>query len=95
MVSAVRISPGCVSRSQPKTRRSPGARYPARGSTVKRSAFPAGVPTSQPSAASAPTHPAPVQRTSTGGKGKGNGRAHDVGSRDGPEDDGDKPRWLM
>jgi len=35
-------------------------------------------------------------RVLTGGKGKGNGHAHDVPEEsDDPEGSGDKPRWLM
>jgi hypothetical protein len=34
-------------------------------------------------------------RVFTGGKGKGNGHAHDAPGDDDPSDPGDKPRWLM
>ena len=34
-------------------------------------------------------------RLLSGGKGKGNGHAQDVPGGQGPDDSGDKPRWLM
>ncbi|NBV78571.1 MAG: hypothetical protein EBR62_01720, partial [Verrucomicrobia bacterium] len=45
-------SAGCVNRSQPNTRRSPGAKKPARGSTLKRCRLPVTAAASQPMAAS-------------------------------------------